>query len=470
VRTGTADETTGSISEWFALPVLMAGVYLIVLDFFIVNVAIPSIQRELHADASAIEWIVAGYGLTFAVFLITAGRLGDGFGRRRVFSIGVGLFVLASTICGLAADANMLGLARLAQGAGAALISSNVLSSIGVLYSGPARVRAITVYGLVLGAAATTGQLLGGALIESGALGLGWRSVFLINIPVGVAALALAPRLVPESRAPETPRLDPVAVTLVTLGLVAVVLPLVEGRQLGWPTWTWISLACAPVILAGLAIYQRHLARRGGAPLLDPALFRIRSLRRGLTTQLIFWCGQASFFLVLALYLQDGRGLDPLESGLVFTILASAFVVTSLRAPSLTARYGRDLIAVGALTIATGDALLIGALQVFGSGSDIRLLAPGLLLVGAGQGLCITPLTATVLSHVDGNRAGVVSGLLSTMQQVGNTLGVAITGVVFFDAVHDGFQHAFQISLVELLCVLVIVAGLTRLLPSANNR
>jgi MFS family permease len=451
---------------WEALPVLMAGTFLIVLDFFIVNVAIPSIQKGLHAGPSAVEWLVAGYGLTFAVFLISAGRLGDRIGRRRAFSAGIGVFVAASTICGLSPDPAVLDLARLAQGAGAALISSNVLSIIGVLYTGTAWVRAITVYGMVMGLAATSGQLIGGLLIQTDVLGLGWRAIFLINLPVGVAGLALAPRLVPESRAPSARRLDPVGMTLVTLGLAALVLPLVDGRQMGWPAWTWVSLGAAPVLLGVLGAHQRRLAHRGGAPLLDPALFAIGPLRAGLVTQLAFWCAQASFFFVLALYLQDGRGLDPLRSGLVFSILALAYLAASLRAPRLTLRYGRDLVAVGALCVAGGDVCLAGAVGHLGSGGPVGWLAPGLVLVGAGQGLCITPLTATVLAHTDPDRAGAVSGVLSTMQQLGNALGVAITGVIFFGALPGGYAHAFRLSLVELASVLAGVAVLTRLLPS----
>lgn len=455
--------------RWLALPVLMAGTFLIVLDFFIVNVTIPSMQTGLRASASAVEWVVAGYGLTFAVFLISAGRLGDRIGRRRAFSIGLALFVLASASCGLAPDASVLVGARLAQGLAAALISANVLSLLGVLYTGPSRVRAITVYGMVMGVAAAGGQLVGGLLIDANVAGSGWRSVFLINVPVGVAALALALWLIPESRAERTKHIDLVGVALVTLGLTALVLPLVQGRQLGWPAWTWVSLGAAPILLAALGAHQRWLAGRGGAPLLDPALVGIGSLRTALATQLSFWCGQAAVFLVLALYLQDGRGLDPLPAGLVFTILAAAYLATSLRAPSLTLRFGRDLITVGALVLAAGDGLLLAAVVREGTGGPVGLLAPGLALIGAGQGLCITPLTATVLSHTDPQRAGVVSGALSTMQQVGNALGVAVTGLLFFGALDGGYAGAFERSLLQLGCLAVGVAALTRLLPESRR-
>ena len=453
-------------SRWAALTVLMAGTFMIVLDFFIVNVALLSMEADLHASASAIEWVIAGYGLTFATCLITAGRAGDRFGRRRVLSIGFAFFTLASAACGLAPSPGVLVASRLVQGLAAGLISPNVLSIIGVVYTGPERVRAISVYGTVMGLAAAGGQLIGGVLVQADVAGLGWRTIFLINVPVGVAALVLAPRLVPESRAAGATRLDLVGTTLLTLGLVAVVLPLVEGRQHGWPAWAWLSLGAGPLLIGLLAAHRLRLSRRGGAPLLDPALFRVRSFSAGLLTQLALWSGGASFFLVLALYLQQGRGLDALQAGLVFTVLAAAYLVTSLRAPALSQRLGRTVIAGGALTLAAGHGLLLASIADVGTGGPIALLVPGLLLVGAGMGLCITPLTAILMASVDRQRAGAVSGTLSTMQQVGNALGVAVTGVIFFGALAGGAAHAMELSLVELACLLVAVAALTRLLPS----
>lgn len=457
--------TRGRASRWSALPVLMAGTFMIGLDFFIVYVALPAMQASLHATASALEWVVAGYGLTFATFLIAAGRIGDQIGRRRLFSTGLAVFALASAACGLAPTSTVLVVARLLQGLAAALISPSVLSIISVIYTGADRVRAISVYGMVLGLSAASGQLAGGLLIQADIAGLGWRSIFLINVPVGVAALLLAPRLVPESRAERATRLDLVGMALMTLGLTAVVLPLIEGRQHGWPAWTWLSLGSAPLLLGAFAAHQVWLDRRGGAPLLDPALFRMRTFSAALLTQLAYWCSQASFFLVLALYLQQGRGLNALQSGLVFTILAAAYLVASFRAPALTVRYGRAVIAIGALTLATGDVVLLVSVAAVGIGGAIGVLAPGLALVGADQGLCITPLTTTVLAHADPRRAGAVSGALSTMQQVGNALGVAVTGMIFFGAVGGGYAHAFALSLVELAGLLVAVAALTRLLP-----
>jgi len=454
------------------LPVLMCGTFMIVLDFFIVNVALPSIQSRLHATAGATEWVVAGYGLTFAVFLITAGRLGDRYGRRKVFCAGLVLFVLASALCGLAPNAGVLVAARLAQGMGGALISPTVLAIIGVAYPGPARVRAITVYGMVMGLAAAGGQLLGGLAIALNPLDLGWRIVFLVNVPVGLVTLAFTRRQIAESRAAHGVALDLPGMALVTLALTALVLPLVNGTQLHWPTWTWVSLALVPVLACVLAGTAARAARRGGAPLLDPALFRSRALLAGLATQLAFWCGQASFFLVLALYLQLGLGLTALQAGLIFSVLAVSYLGASLRAPALTLRYGRSLITTGAVALAAGEGvLLLTAGLLHGDGAVAALwLLPGLIPAGAGMGLAITPLTTIVLAHVDPPRAGALAGTLSTMQQVGNAVGVAVTGVIFFGSVHAGYAWAFRLSMVQLAGLLLAVAVLSRLLPAKLAR
>jgi EmrB/QacA subfamily drug resistance transporter len=456
-------------SCWAPLPVLMAGTFMIVMDFFIVNVALPSLQASLHASASALEWIVAGYGLTFASFLITSGRLGDHIGRRFLFTLGLSLFVMSSAACACAPDAAFLIVARLVQGCAAAMISPNVLSIVGVVFTGKDRVRAIGVYGITLGIAAASGQLVGGLIIGWNPVNVGWRGIFLINIPIGLAALILSRRFIPESRADRPGSLDLLGMTLVTIGLTAVVLPLIEGSQLSWPWWTWLSLVLALPVLGLFVTHERRLVRRGGAPLIDPALFRQRSFTAGLATQLALWSSMASFFLVLALYLQYGRGLDPLRAGSVFTILAGAFLVASLRAPSLTMRFGRSLVAVGGLTLASGLAVLLVVVDAIGTGGSIWALAPGLALAGAGQGLTITPLATTVLSHAEPQRAGAVSGVLATTQQIGNALGVAVTGAIFFTALHEGYGTAFASSLIELASLLVVMVAVSRLLPGPRS-
>ena len=450
--------------SWAPLAVLMTGTFMFVLDFFILNVALPSIQHGLRAGESAIEWIVAGYALSTAVLLVTGGRLGDRFGRRRVFTLGMAIFTAASVGCALAPDPGLLVAARIVQGGGAALMAPNILSILGVVYTGPARVRAISVYGMVMGLAATAGQLIGGILIRADVAGLGWRAIFWINVPFGVAALIAAARLVPESRDGQGARLDLTGVALITACLVAVVLPLVEGRQAGWPSWSWAALGAAVPLAAVFAVHQRRKAARGGAPLLSPRIFAAWPLRAGLLTQTVFWCQQAAGYLVLGLYLQQGRGLSALSAGAVFTVLAAGYLATSFRAPALTMRFGRSVIAAGALIAAAGDAALWLATSHAGTSGPVSWLFPGLLLLGAGQGLCITPLTTTVLSHADPVTAGSVAGALSTAQQVGNCVGVAVTGVLFFGALGHGYGVAFERSVLQMGALLLVVAALTRLM------
>jgi MFS family permease len=351
----------------------------------------------------------------------------------------------------------------------AALLTPNVLSLIGVLYTGADRLRALSVYGTAMGLAAVGGQLIGGVLMSLDPAGLEWRSCFLINLPVGIAAVVLAPRVIPESRQSGAPGLDKRGTMIATAALTAVVLPLLEGRQHGWSLWTWLSLAAAPALLGWFVTHQRRLSRRGASPLIDVALFRQRSFSAGLLTQLCFWAGQASFFVVLALYLQNGRGLHPLPAGLVFTILAAAYVAASVQAPGLSARHGRRVIGIGALVLASGHALLLAAVSDIGVGGELVALVPGLVLVGAGMRLVLAPLASTILQSLEPERAGAASGMLTTVQNVGNAIGVAITGVIFFGALHSGYSRAFELAVGELAILLVGVAALSRLLPAGRS-
>jgi EmrB/QacA subfamily drug resistance transporter len=461
------------IAKWAPLAVILTGTFVYILDFFVVNVALPDIQRSLHASAAAIEWLVSGYALTSASLLVLGGRLGDHYGRRRCFCIGLAAFVLASALCALAPDPGFLIAARLVQGAGGAIMAPNIMSILGMTYTGRDRVRAISVYGMVMGIAAVGGQLIGGVLIDANVAGLGWRAIFWVNVPVGLVALAAAWRLVPESRAAQAGHLDLPGAALLAAGLVAIVLPLADGRQQGWPAWSWACLALGPVLLALFAGYLRRAGRRGRQPLLDPAVFAVRTLRVGLTVQALFWCQQAASYLLLALFLQQGRGLGALESGGVFAVLAAGYLLTSLRAPALTVRFGRRVIATGAVCGALGDLLLVLAVGHWGVGGPLVALFPGLFLLGAGQGLCITPLTTTVLSHADARTAGSISGALSTAQQVGNAIGVAVSGVIFFGLLSHGFAAAFGTSLAQMGGLLLVVAALTLTLlrpPSATAK
>jgi EmrB/QacA subfamily drug resistance transporter len=435
-----------------ALAVLMAATFMFVLDFFIVNVAIPSTQRDLHASDGAIQLVVATYAIALAAGLIVGGRLGDLIGRRRALMIGLGIFTVASAVCGDAQTATVLIAGRVAQGLGAALFSPQVLAIIGVTYQGGERTKAITLYGLVLGLGAVSGQLIGGLLIHFDILGLGWRSCYLVNLPIGLAALVLAPRAIAESRGGNA-KLDAGGAVLVAAALVAIVLPLVEGRAQGWPLWTWLSLAAAVPLLAAFVRTQR----RAAAPLLPPGLFAHRSFSAGLAVSIVFYAGMASFFLVLAIYLQEGRGQDALGSGLTFTPLAAGYLAASIAAP----RLGRRALQLGGLVRAAGLAGLAAAVEL---GASTGALVPILLVDGIGMGLLTAPLVATVLAGMDPRDAGAATGVLSTAQQVGNTIGVAVIGAVFYGALGGGFDHAFATAVLAIFGACLAVAALVPLL------
>jgi EmrB/QacA subfamily drug resistance transporter len=455
---------------WAALPVILAGIFICTLDFFIVNVALPATQADLHASPSQIQFIVAGYGLALAAGLITAGRLGDLYGRRRLFVIGIALFTVASAACGVAPTAGFLVAARVLQGAAAALLMPQVLAIINTVYTGEHRAKAFNAYGLAIGFGGVFGQLIGGTLIKVDIAGLGWRSIFLINVPVGALAVALTPRLVPESRAAHGARLDLVGTVLVTLGLVAIVLPLVQGRQQGWPEWTWLCLAAAAPLLAGFALYQQRLSVRNGSPLINLALFRQRAFSAGVTISLVYSMMMASFFLVLALYLQDGRGLSPLRSGLIVLTLGIAYFIASVRSGKVAARLGRQVLAVGTLTVAAGYVLLAVTAGQLGMHGNLGWLTPGALIAGAGMGFVMAPLPAIVLAGIRPEHAASASGVLSTSQQAGGAIGVAAIGVVFYHALgaHPlpvAFPHAFGLGLGLLVGLGLVVTVLVQLLP-----
>jgi EmrB/QacA subfamily drug resistance transporter len=444
------------------LLVLLAGTFMVVLDFFIVNVALPALQRDLRATDGALQLVVAGYGVANAAGLITGGRLGDLFGRRRMFMLGLLLFTLASLACGLAPDANWLVGARIAQGLAGALLQPQVLATLGLLYAGPARARAFAAYGIALGLGAALGQLIGGLLIDLGPGSLGWRSCFLINLPIGLAALLLAPRVLPDLSGGRGSRLDLGGALLAGASCVAVVWPLVQGREQGWPAWSLLLLAAALPLLAAFAWLQRRLARAGRDPLVQPALLAQRRFRAGLLATFAFYAGNASQYFVLALYLQQGRGLAPLASGLVFTCLAGGFFAASLAAPRLATRFGGPPIARGALLLAAGHAMqLLNVL--LGGAWTLAFMLPLLVLQGVALGIVMAPLVSTLLAGLPPQEAGVASGVLATVQQVGNAVGVALVGLVFYGMLGAGsYGQAFAASLAYLALSALLVAGLYR--------
>ncbi|NRQ31620.1 MFS transporter [Nonomuraea sp. NN258] len=454
-------------NRWLALPVVLVAVFMTTLDFFVVNVAVPSIRADLSAGDAALQFVVAGYGLAYAAGLIISGRLGDLFGPRRVFAAGLALFTLASLACGLAPGAGALVAARVAQGAAAALLAPQVLTLLGAIYRGADRARAFGWYGTAVGLAGVGGQVIGGLLVAADPLGLGWRACFLINLPAGLAALALTRRLVPDVPAANATRggVDLLGAALVAAGLVAVVLPLIQGREQGWPLWTWLCLAAAGPVLGWFAVRQRRLAAAGREPLLRLDVFAERGFVPGLVAVALLFGASAGLSFVLALYLQEGLRLGPAAAGAVCTALNAGFFVASLRTGRLGALLGRGLPVAGALTLLLGLALLYGA------GTPAAVVV-SLLFTGAGMGLLMSPLLSSALDGVRKERAGAAAGVLGTVQETGGVLGGTVTSGVFLSALDGGWTAATHAALAVLIaCVLGVLAyALSRAVPRPRAR
>ncbi|OLZ63378.1 MFS transporter [Streptomyces sp. IMTB 2501] len=459
---------------WGALWVVLAGLFITNVDFFIVNVAIPSLQRNMHATSAEIQLVAATFNIGLSAMLITGGRLGDLYGRRKVFSIGLGLFTLASLACGIAPNMAELIVARAVQGAAAALVIPQVLGILTTAYAGKARVAAFNAYGITLGASAVFGQLIGGLLIKADIFGWDWRTIFLINAPIGAVVLLLTPKVVPESRAEGHTGLDWTGVILVTAGLTAIVLPLVQGREQGWPTWTWECLVAAVPLLAAFWWTQRRKAARDKSPLVHPSLFEDRAFGVGVVSLLVFFAAMASFFLVLALYLQEGRGLSALQSGLLFIPLGLGFFIGSAQAPKAAAKLGKQVLTVGALIQAAGNIALAATAWELGGSGAVAWCIPAMVLAGFGMGFVVAPLASLVLEGVAPHHAAAASGVFSTAQEMGNAVGIAAIGVVFFGVAGQhvtphSYAHAFGAGLLVQAGICAVVALLVQLLPRRSE-
>jgi EmrB/QacA subfamily drug resistance transporter len=418
--------------RWVALAVVLIAGFMQLVDISIVNVAIPSIQRDLDATYAQIQWVLAGYQLAFAVMLITGGRLGDIYGRKRLFMTGMAGFTLASALCGLAQSMSMLIGSRILQGLMGAIMFPQILSVIQVTFPPRERGTAFGMFGATIGLATITGPLVGGLLINADLLGLEWRPIFLVNVPIGIAALAVATRFLVESRAPRALRPDPVGVVIVTAGLLLLVYPLVQGRDLDWPLWTFLSMAAAVPVLIGFGVYERHKKARDGSPLVDLDLFRQRSFVPGLLVAGIFFMGIPAFFLTFSLWLQIGLGFTALHAGLTGIPFAVGSAVASAASVRLAPSLGRRILSAGALLLVAGMVALIWTVDRYGGAIHSWQLIPALLVCGLGLGSVVAPLVTVVLAGIRGQDAGAASGVLSTVQQVGGAIGVALIGVIFF--------------------------------------
>lgn len=469
--TDTAPELSAHADRrrWIALAVVMTAAFMDLVDVTIVNIAIPSMERDLGASFGAIQWITAGYALAFAAGLITGGRLGDIFGRKRLFLIGISGFTVASALCGFAAGPDMLVASRLLQGAMAAMMVPQVLAIIHATFPAHERGKVFGMFGAVVGLGAVSGPLLGALLTQWNLAGLEWRPIFLINLPVGIAGVLLGRKFITESRAPKALRLDLVGVVLVTAALLMLIYPLTRGRELGWPLWGHLCMAGSLLVGAVFVAYEKHKTRRDGSPLVELSLFRVKSFAAGIAVQLTFGVALGIFFLVWTLYMQIGLGWSPLKAGLTgvpFSIAVSAAAGMSVQL--LVPRFGRKVLQAGALTMAAGLLVYIWEAGRYGAEIAPWQMALPLVVMGAGMGLIVAPLTDAVLSEVPREHSGSASGLINTVQQMGTALGLGLVSVVFFGvidekamtsptAVSEQFSDAFQGSLWWVAAVMAVI-------------
>jgi len=432
--------------RWLAAIVLIVGALMDMIDVTIVNVALPSIQRDLHASATQLEWVVSGYMLAFAATLIIAGNLGDKFGRKRLFLSGAALFGLASLAAGLSGSGAELIAARVVQGAAAAAMAPQVLATFRVIFGRAERGKAFGVYGAMLGFASAIGLVLGGLLTGANLFGWEWRSVFYVNVPVAVAALIAGARFVPETKDPGARRPFVAGAVLLAGSLVAIVYPLLEGRQLGWPAWVWPLMAAGVAGLVVLGLIEARRTSTTVAPLLRAGLFRVPAFAAGMGIQLAFFAGMQGFFIAFALWLQAGEHFSPLKAGLTAVAFSVGSFIAAPVAVPLAQKAGRRILAGGAVLMVAGiGGVALAAPHVGVNGSPWPIV-PGLVVAGAGLALLVIPLVNVVLAAVPAEVAGGASGLFSTAQQLGGALGVALLGSVFFGYLGG---HSFEAALVH---------------------
>ena len=418
-----------------ALICLFLASFMELLDATIVNVALPDIERALGADNAELQWMVASYTLALAVGLITGSRLGDIYGRKKIFIIGLVAFTVASVLCGAAMNPEMLIASRALQGFASAAMIPQVLSSLQVMYKPSERAGAMAGFSALAGVAAVSGPIVGAVLTDANIFGWGWRTIFFVNIPVGIFAVICAVKFVPESKAPVRHRLDLSGVVILAVGMLAILYPLTMGREENWPAWTFVSMALGVLVLACFVLLQHREEQRGGEPLVAVSLFKSRPFAAGIAMMFLFFTPINGFFLIQTLFLQLGLDYPILKAGLTmvpFSLMVP--ILAGISAAILARKIGRVVLQLGPLVVAAGFVVLILTVQAVGGTVSPWHLLAGLALSGAGFGMVVAPVGIFVLSEVPTNLAGSASGLFNTTSQLAGALGVAIIGTIFFDA------------------------------------
>ncbi len=454
--------------RWTILALVLAAECMDLLDGTIVNVAAPTIHDDLHAGSAALQWIIGGYALAFAVGLIAGGRLGDIYGRKRLFVLGSIGFVVSSVACGFAVDPTMLIACRLAQGSAAALLIPQGLGVIHDVFAPGEMATAFTLFGPVIGLSAVLGPILGGALIAANAFGTGWRLIFFINLPLGLIAAVGAARVMPESRAPSRQHLDLVGTALAAVGMGLLIYPLIQGRESGWPAWTYLMVAGSAASFAMLVLRSRRLRRDGRDPLVEASIFGHRAYTTGLGAILVFMAGMIGMLLVLTLFLQLGAHFSAIHAGVTLAPFALGSAIgATLAGGFLVPRFGRRVLQVACVVLAAGVWWLHGVIAAHGLNTQSLMIAGPLLVGGLGIGMLVSPLFDFILAAVTDEEVGSASGVLNAIQQLGGALGVAAIGTLFFTTLsHSGFVPAISHSLVAELATTPVLLALVSMLPA----
>ncbi|MFF8652196.1 MFS transporter [Streptomyces griseoluteus] len=427
--------------RWAALFVILAAEVMDLLDAVVTNIAGPSMRADLGGGASTLQWLAAAYTLSMAVGLVTGGRLGDIHGRRNMFLVGAAGFTAGSLLCAVSVSPAMLIGARVIQGLFGAVMLPQGLGMIKEMFPPKESQKAFGMFGPVMGLSAVSGPILAGWLVDADYFGTGWRMIFLINLPLGAAALLGAVRYLPKTRSESRPRLDIPGMLLVSLAALLLIFPLVQGREYDWPVWTFVMMAASVVVFAAFAVYEARRSRAGLDPLVVVSLFRKRGFSGGMILGLVFFSAMQGFMLVFNLYTQIGLGYSPLKAGLVMVPWSGGMIVGFGLAQAVT-RFGRAVLQGGALVMALGVFAVWLTLDLAGSGVGPWQLLPSLLVTGIGMGLLMAPFFDIVLASVEQHETGSASGTMTAVQQLGGAFGVAILGTVFFGLLGGGIATA----------------------------
>jgi EmrB/QacA subfamily drug resistance transporter len=426
---------------WLALAVVLSGMFMALIDSTIVNVALPSIRTSLNADESTLSWIVSGYALTFGLALIPAGRLGDRLGHKWVFIVGLVLFTAASAYCGIAQNSFDIIVGRLIQGLSAGIYVPAVAAFIQLLFQGRERGKAFAIMGSIIGISSAIGQLTGGLLIQAFGETDGWRWVFFVNLPIGLATIIFAIRLLPggDAHADSSNRMDWLGIILLSGALTAILIPLIQGQQDGWPAWIWWTMSAGVLGVVLFATWEIYFTKRGGSALVPPRLFHHVSFSFGVILALVYFAARVSIFCTLSLLWQGGLGHTALESGFLVLPFALATAVFSAQSTKWAAKIGRNVLVIGAVMLVVGlGATWLVLSNVASADLNAWILLPGLTVAGSGNGIFLAPNVQFIVATVDNSEAGAASGVVQTMQRLGAAIGVAVIGSILFSAIKPG--------------------------------